>query len=92
MRLAPVVALLIAASASSNDREARRSGWRLDPVAAQVGTLRLTPEGEKKRAAYDFQKDDPGLSMQTCQLHPGHAYTFTTDRGPATAGSCGSEL
>ena len=65
MRRAPVVALLIAASAL-----AQTAGKRVDLdgvwilLRAQVGTLRLTPEGEKKRAAYDFQKDDPDFQCK----------------------------
>src|SRR5262245_8431159 len=33
-------------------------------LRAQVGTLRLTPEGDKKSAAYDFQKDDPDFQCK----------------------------
>ena len=65
MRPAPVVALLIAASALSQTpgKRADLDGvWIL--LRAQVGTLRLTPEGEKKRAAYDFQKDDPDFQCK----------------------------
>jgi hypothetical protein len=65
MRLAPAVALLIAASALSQTtgKRADLDGvWIL--LRAQVGTLRLTPEGEKKRAAYDFQKDDPDFQCK----------------------------
>jgi hypothetical protein len=69
MRLAPVVALLIAlviatsAPAQTTGKRADLDGvWIL--LRAQVGTLRLTPEGEKKRAAYDFQKDDPDFQCK----------------------------
>jgi len=65
MRLAPSVALLIAVSALSQTagKRADLDGvWIL--LRAQVGTLRLTPEGEKKRAAYDFQKDDPDFQCK----------------------------
>ena len=65
MRFAPTVALLIAASALSQTtgKHADLDGvWIL--LRAQVGTLRLTPEGEKKRAAYDFQKDDPDFQCK----------------------------
>ncbi len=65
MRLAPVAALLIAVSAFSQTtgKRADLDGvWIL--LRAQVGTLRLTPEGEKKRAAYDFQKDDPDFQCK----------------------------
>jgi len=60
MRVAPFVALLVAitATAQTTGNRADLDGvWIL--LRAQVGTLRLTPEGERKRAAYDFQKDDP---------------------------------
>ena len=65
MRLAPSVALLIVVSALSQTagKRADLDGvWIL--LRAQVGTLRLTPEGEKKRAAYDFQKDDPDFQCK----------------------------
>jgi hypothetical protein len=65
MRLAPAVALLIAGStlAQTAGKRADLDGvWIL--LRAQVGTLRLTPEGEKKRAAYDFQKDDPDFQCK----------------------------
>jgi hypothetical protein len=65
MRLAPVATLLIVVSAFSQTtgKRADLDGvWIL--LRAQVGTLRLTPEGEKKRAAYDFQKDDPDFQCK----------------------------
>jgi hypothetical protein len=65
MRVAPAVALLIAgaALAQTSGKRADLDGvWIL--LRAQVGTLRLTPEGEKKRAAYDFQKDDPDFQCK----------------------------
>jgi hypothetical protein len=65
MRLAPTLALLIAVCAVSQTagKRAELDGvWIL--LRAQVGTLRLTPEGEKKRAAYDFQKDDPDFQCK----------------------------
>ena len=65
MRLAPLAALLIVVSAFSQTtgKRADLDGvWIL--LRAQVGTLRLTPEGEKKRAAYDFQKDDPDFQCR----------------------------
>jgi hypothetical protein len=33
-------------------------------LRAQVGTVRLTPAGEKLKAAYDFQKDDPDFQCK----------------------------
>jgi len=65
MRLAPIVALLVATSASpqtTGKRSDLDGVWIL--LRAQVGTLQLTPEGEKKRAAYDFQKDDPDFQCK----------------------------
>jgi len=65
MRLAPAVALLIVgvALAQTSGKRADLDGvWIL--LRAQVGTLRLTPDGEKKRAAYDFQKDDPDFQCR----------------------------
>jgi len=37
-------------------------------LRAQVGNLQLTPEGEKKRAAYDFQKDDPDFQCKPASI------------------------
>ena len=65
MRLVPAVALLVAGAAltqTSGKRADLDGVWIL--LRAQVGTLRLTPEGEKKRAAYDFQKDDPDFQCK----------------------------
>ena len=65
MSFAPLAGLLIAASilSQTTGKSADLDGvWIL--LRAQVGTLRLTPEGEKKRAAYDFQKDDPDFQCK----------------------------
>jgi hypothetical protein len=65
MRLAPVAALLIAVSApaQTTGKRADLDGvWIL--LRAQAETPRLTPEGERKRAAYDFQKDDPDFQCK----------------------------
>ena len=65
MRAAAAIVLLIAggALAQTSGKRADLDGvWIL--LRAQVGTLRLTPEGEKKRAAYDFQKDDPDFQCK----------------------------
>jgi hypothetical protein len=35
---------------------------------AEIGKLQLTPEGEKKRAAYDFQKDDPDFQCKPASV------------------------
>ena len=59
------VAMLIAGTAltqTAGKRADLDGVWIL--LRAQVGTLRLTPEGEKKRAAYDFQKDDPDFQCK----------------------------
>lgn len=37
-------------------------------LRAQIGNLQLTPEGEKKRAAYDFQKDDPDFQCKPASI------------------------
>src|SRR5262245_8135112 len=53
---------------------ARATGKRSDLdgvwilLRAQIGNLRLTPEGEKKRAAYDFQKDDPDFQCKPASI------------------------
>ena len=65
MRAAAAIVLLIAggALAQTSGKRADLDGvWIL--LRAQVGTLRLTPEGEKKRAAYDFHKDDPDFQCK----------------------------
>jgi hypothetical protein len=60
-----LVALLIAHSLPAQN-VARRS--ELDGVwillRGNVGNLQLTPAGEKARAAYDFQKDDPDFQCK----------------------------
>src|SRR5207253_6939599 len=35
---------------------------------AEIGKLQLTPEGEKKRAAYDYQKDDPDFQCKPASV------------------------
>lgn len=60
MKIALTTALLMAISmpAQTPGKRADLDGvWIL--LRAQTGNLQLTPEGEKKRAAYDFQRDDP---------------------------------
>ena len=37
-------------------------------LRAEVGKLQLTPEGERKRAAYDFQKDDPDFQCKPASI------------------------
>lgn len=65
MKIVGVAALLAAifVSAQTTGKRADLDGvWIL--LRAQIGTLQLTPEGEKKRAAYDFQKDDPDFQCR----------------------------
>ena len=65
MKLTFIAAMLLAISASSQTagKRADLDGvWIL--LRAQIGNLQLTPEGEKKRAAYDFQKDDPDFQCK----------------------------
>ena len=64
-----VAALLIAISvpAGAAGKRADLDGvWIL--LRAAVGNLQLTPEGEKKRAAYDFQKDDPDFQCKPASV------------------------
>jgi len=37
-------------------------------LRAEIGKFQLTPEGEKKRAAYDFQKDDPDFQCKPASI------------------------
>ncbi len=37
-------------------------------LRADIANLKLTPEGEKKRAAYDFQKDDPDFQCKPASI------------------------
>src|SRR5262245_9627419 len=65
MKTAILVTLLIGISLpvySAGKHSDLDGVWIL--LRAQVGTVRLTPEGEKKRAAYDFQKDDPDFQCK----------------------------
>ena len=65
---------LIAALLIVNSVPARAVGKRgeLDGVwillRADIGKVQLTPEGEKKRAAYDFQKDDPDFQCKPASI------------------------
>jgi hypothetical protein len=55
--------LAVTALSQTTGKRADLDGvWIL--LRAQVGTLRLTPEGEKKRVAYDFHKDDPDFQCK----------------------------
>ena len=60
-----VVALLCAGSAAAYaaGKRAELDGvWIL--LRSEVGKLQLTPQGEKMRAAYDYQKDDPDFQCK----------------------------
>ena len=61
MKTAIATALLIAnfvlAYAAPGNRAELDGVWIL--LRAEIGKLQLTPAGEKLRAPYDFQKDDP---------------------------------
>jgi hypothetical protein len=60
-----LVMLLLSNSAPANaaGKRAELDGvWIL--LRANVGNLQLTPAGEKARAAYDFQKDDPDFQCK----------------------------
>jgi len=65
MKTAIVIALLIANStpAHAAGKRAELDGvWIL--LRAEIGNLQLTPAGEKLRAAYDYQKDDPDFQCK----------------------------
>jgi hypothetical protein len=66
MKTAIIATLLTAVSMPAHAAAGKRA--ELDGVwillRGQVGNLQLTPEGEKKRAAYDYQKDDPDFQCK----------------------------
>jgi hypothetical protein len=69
MKHALLTALLIAIStpAHAAGKRADLDGvWIL--LRAEIGKVQLTPEGEKKRAAYDFQKDDPDFQCKPASI------------------------
>src|SRR5262249_49393079 len=64
-----VAALMIAVSVPAHGagKRAELDGvWIL--LGAEIGKLQLTPEGEMKRAAYDFQKDDPDFQCKPASI------------------------
>ncbi len=69
MRAAFGIALLMASAfpayAAGNHSELD-GVWIL--FRAEIGKVQLTPEGEKKRAAYDFQKDDPDFECKPASI------------------------
>lgn len=70
MKKAIITALLIAGSVTAYAAPGKRA--ELDGVwillRAENGKVQLTPEGEKKRAAYDFQKDDPDFQCKPASV------------------------
>src|SRR5215813_11506051 len=69
MKHALMVALLIVVSvpAYPEGKRVELNGvWIL--FGAEIGKLHLTPEAEKKRAAYDFQKDDPDFQCKPASI------------------------
>src|SRR5499427_2748329 len=70
MKHALMVALLIVVVSVPAYAEGKRvelnGVWIL--FGAEIGKLQLTPEGEMKRAAYDFQKDDPDFQCRPASI------------------------
>src|ERR1044071_4499371 len=64
-----LVALLMGASVpmqSPPKRSDLNGVWIL--LRSQTGTVQLTPAGQKLRAAYDFQKDDPDFECKPASI------------------------
>src|SRR5262247_1130299 len=62
-----VLLILISAAAYAQGKRAELDGvWIL--LRAEIGKLQLTPLGEMKRAAYDFQKDDPDFQCRPASI------------------------
>jgi hypothetical protein len=69
MKSVGIITLLIGLSlpAYSEGKHAELDGvWIL--LRAEIGKYQLTPEGEKKKAAYDFQKDDPDFQCKPASV------------------------
>ena len=69
MKHALMVAFLIVVSvpAYPEGKRVELNGvWIL--FGAEIGKLQLTPDGEMKRAAYDFQKDDPDFQCRPASI------------------------
>jgi hypothetical protein len=65
-----LIVLLLAISLPASSAPGKHS--ELDGVwillRAEIGKYQLTPDGEKKRAAYDFQKDDPDFQCKPASI------------------------
>jgi len=59
------VALILALLAAGKHEELDGVWILLRP---EIGKLQLTPEGQSKRAAYDFQKDDPDFKCKPASV------------------------
>jgi len=69
MKNALLAALLVAAAMpalAAGNRKELDGVWIL--LRVEIGQLHLTPEAEKKRAAYDFQKDDPDFQCKPASI------------------------
>src|SRR5437868_2352040 len=70
MKIALLAALLISflsSAAFASGKHTELDGvWIL--LRADIEKPQLTPEGEKKRAAYDFQKDDPDFQCKPASV------------------------
>jgi len=62
-----VLLCLFVASSFAVGKHSELDGvWIL--LRAETGKVQLTPEGEKKKAAYDFQKDDPDFQCKPASV------------------------
>jgi hypothetical protein len=61
-----LTSLLLPAFAAPGKHADLDGVWIL--LRAEIGKFQLTPEGEKKRAAYDFQKDDPDFKCKPASI------------------------
>jgi len=66
LTIALLLAVLPATAYTQGKKQDLDGVWIL--LRAEVGKLQLTPEGEKKRAAYDFQKDDPDFQCKPASI------------------------
>jgi hypothetical protein len=62
-----LLCLFVVASSLAAGKHSELDGvWIL--LRAETGKVQLTPEGEKKKAAYDFQKDDPDFQCKPASV------------------------